>query len=276
MAGPRPVVAGVDFSPSSQAAAEYAAQLAIQRKAPLLLIHAHLHPRITHMGIGMPALYLASGEGLADLIDTELKQMAEDTFEKHAGLSQIEARCVIGSPAGVLIEASRHALVTVVGCRGVGGFAELLLGSVSNQVAAHAHGPVVVVRPPGDSGMAPGPVLTGYDGSSGSQAALEFAAAEADARGVALTVAHVYRAESREHAEQLVAQAIATCHERYPALHVDGRTIRHPKVGHALTDASREAALTVVGCADHAGPISRTLTHHAHHPVAVVHPGDGT
>ena len=58
----------------------------------------------------------------------------------------IERRVDQGSAAAVLVEESQGADLLVVGSRGHGGFAQLLLGSVSQQCAQHASCPVVIVR----------------------------------------------------------------------------------------------------------------------------------
>jgi nucleotide-binding universal stress UspA family protein len=60
----------------------------------------------------------------------------------------VTVRAVNGFAAQELIEASRDADLLVVGSRGGGGFARMLLGSISDQVAHHAHCPVVVVPGP--------------------------------------------------------------------------------------------------------------------------------
>jgi nucleotide-binding universal stress UspA family protein len=62
--------------------------------------------------------------------------------------ASVEVRAVNGFAAQDLIEASRDADLLVVGSRGGGGFARLLLGSISDQVVRHAHCPVVVVPGP--------------------------------------------------------------------------------------------------------------------------------
>jgi nucleotide-binding universal stress UspA family protein len=66
----------------------------------------------------------------------------------HLGESKpasVRIHAVNGFPAQELIEVSRDADLLVVGSRGVGGFARLLLGSISDHVMHHAHCPVVVV-----------------------------------------------------------------------------------------------------------------------------------
>ena len=59
---------------------------------------------------------------------------------------EIDTRVVEGHPAEVLVEVSRHADLLVVASRGHGQFSGMLLGSVSQHCAAHAHCPVVIVR----------------------------------------------------------------------------------------------------------------------------------
>jgi nucleotide-binding universal stress UspA family protein len=59
----------------------------------------------------------------------------------------VTVRGVSGLPAEAIIDAAKDADMIVVGSRGAGGFARLLMGSVSYQVAHHAHVPVLIVPP---------------------------------------------------------------------------------------------------------------------------------
>jgi nucleotide-binding universal stress UspA family protein len=75
--------------------------------------------------------------------------MLQKTLNEVLGDSpsvSVDARVAEGNAAKVLVDLSREADLLVVGCRGHGGFAGLLLGSVSQQVVAHAQCSVVVVR----------------------------------------------------------------------------------------------------------------------------------
>ena len=138
----RPVVVGVDGSPSSLVAAEHAAQAAGQRSRPLHLVHGYLHPLgycvpLNPYDLGVPAP--------TEEAQRMLEQTAADLTARHPGLT-VEVRQVAGGPAAALIEESRRADLVVVGSRGVGGFAGLLLGSVSQALLRHADSPVAVVR----------------------------------------------------------------------------------------------------------------------------------
>ena len=86
-----------------------------------------------------------------------MHQAAEELLEEEtAGLEaeaeaegiEIERRVVEGGAARVLVDAAADGDLLVVGSRGHGGFAGLLLGSVSQQCAHHAHCPVVIVQAP--------------------------------------------------------------------------------------------------------------------------------
>jgi nucleotide-binding universal stress UspA family protein len=58
----------------------------------------------------------------------------------------VQFRLIPRGPGAALVNASQHAQLVVVGTRGHGGFAGLLLGSVSHQVLHHAHCPVLIAR----------------------------------------------------------------------------------------------------------------------------------
>lgn len=133
------VVVGVDGSPNSQAALRWAADYALHIGAELGAVVAY--------GQVMP------GFGFAPISSDELRREAGDVLEQaieHAfdGTPPltIDRHVVNGHPAAVLVEASDDAELLVVGDRGHGGFAELLLGSIGEQCVRRAHCSVVVVR----------------------------------------------------------------------------------------------------------------------------------
>jgi nucleotide-binding universal stress UspA family protein len=104
----------------------------------------------------------------------------------------ISTQVVYGHPAKALIDESGDDRLLVVGSRGRGALAGLVLGSVSQACAQYARGPVIVVRgsaPVGDTGR----VVVGVDGSAESLVALRFAASAARLRGAPLQVVHVWQ-----------------------------------------------------------------------------------
>ena len=136
------VVVGVDDSPGGRAALGFAAAEAARRGAELHVICAWSMPG-GHLGHG--AVPGPLHDAVCEEAQSVLDRLADEVLGKEPAVPCVLA---VGQPppARALIEASREADVVVVGSRGRGGFAGLLLGSVSAQVVHHAHCPVVVVR----------------------------------------------------------------------------------------------------------------------------------
>ncbi|WP_018587784.1 universal stress protein [Salinispora arenicola] len=270
----RPVVVGVDGSPSSLVAAEYAARTAVQRSRPLHLVHGYLHPS----GYGVPLNPYELGiPAPNDEAQSMLDRTAAELTERWPGLT-IEVRQVAGGPGATLVEESRRAELVVVGSRGYGGFAGLLLGSVGTQVTAHAHGPVLVVRPTGEPIPQEGPVLVGVDGSESAEVAVGQAADEAARQRTDLVLVHV-RTPGATDAAELLDTAVAAARGSHPGLTVTPRQLRADKPDQAFIEASRDAVLVVVGTRGRGGfagmllgSVSQSLVQHAHCPVLVAHP----
>ncbi|MEU8168949.1 universal stress protein [Micromonospora sp. NPDC049004] len=128
---PAPVAVGVDGSEPSLVALGFAAERAAQRRVPLRVLHA----------------WTPGPGGAAGAPDEQTAvEEALEPWRRTFPELDITLDLVAGSPAGTLIESSRSAQLVVVGSRGRGGLAGMLLGSVSQQVIQHAGCPVAVVR----------------------------------------------------------------------------------------------------------------------------------
>ena len=143
------IVVGVDHSDGARAAIAFAHDEARLRRATLRAVHAWRFGYIGHTGFegATPALGADIHElraAAAAALDATLREALGD-----AGDVEIEQHGVEGPAGAVLVGESRDADLLVVGSRGHGGFAQLLLGSVSQQCAHHAACPVVIVRPKG-------------------------------------------------------------------------------------------------------------------------------
>jgi nucleotide-binding universal stress UspA family protein len=133
-----PVVVGIDGSPSSEAATALAFDEASRRGVDLVALHAWSDVRV-QLVLGMDW--------------TEYEEQGHEVLgERLAGWHeqypdvQVTRRIVCDQPARWLIDESQRAQLVVVGSRGRGGFAGMLLGSVSRAVTQHAKSPVLVVR----------------------------------------------------------------------------------------------------------------------------------
>jgi nucleotide-binding universal stress UspA family protein len=140
------IVAGVDGSPSSLSALRWAVRQARLTGAAVDAVIAWHNPA-SRGGYG----WITAGPGQDfDFQEVAAKTLTEAIASILGPASDISVRTQVteGHPAQILLDASDHADLLVVGSRGWGGFAEALLGSVSQHCVQHASCPVVVVRGP--------------------------------------------------------------------------------------------------------------------------------
>ena len=137
------IVVGIDGSDESKAALRWAVGEARLRDAGVTVVHAWTLPTYIVLGVAPgamidPALLREAAEERAA---KEIHEVIGDAKDVH-----IESKAVEATAARALIEEADGADLLVVGSRGHGGFAGLMLGSVSQQCAAHGPCPVVIVR----------------------------------------------------------------------------------------------------------------------------------
>ncbi|MEW2296180.1 universal stress protein [Streptomyces sp. NPDC006743] len=281
-----PLVVGVDGSESSLRAVDWAADEAALRAVPLRVVHACLWERY-------------EGSALArELGRPEVRDLAEDIVRagvrrarsRQAGLA-ISMAALPEEPAYALVREGKNASALVVGSRGRSGVVNLLLGSVSLCVAAHADCPVFVVRGGNDNqarAAVHGRIVVGVGDPSSS--AVFFAAQEAERRGVVLDAVRAWRcpahetidhpllagAPERVYEERAVEALEAALGELPTEVKVRRRTVEGP-AHRVLLAAAHEADLLVVGARRRPGRIglqlgrvTHAVLHHAPCPVAVV------
>ena len=280
----RPVVVGVDGSASAYRAVEWAAGEAHRRGVGLRLVRAFSWTTADH-----PTGWVARYRD--EMLDVSRRQVARAVRVAADTRSDVEAesQVAIGAPIEVLSSEARRAQLLVLGDRGLGEVAGLVLGSVAVSLAARGACPVVVVR--GERAGADGPVVVGVDGSPVSEAALAFAFDAAAARGVHLVAVHAWSPTAIDEelaslvewdasAESAVlAERLAGWGQKYPQVAVRRTVVRDGAV-RALVAASAGAQLVVVGSRGRGnaaglllGSVSHGVLHGANCPVAVVRPG---
>lgn len=268
-----PIVVGVDGSGRSLHALVWAAHSAALHRCPLRVVH--VLPRVKHS--------LLTGRDI-------VAEAASIACEAYPDLEVTTALPEKASPAKVLLEEAEHAHAVVLGAKGVGGFANLLLGSVSLQVAGHAACPVIIVRH-----IATGHdrVVVGSDGSPHSTAALDFAFQTASLRKARLHVVHAWKVPyppeppvaiepdpdevAKKHQQELEEQ-ISGLRKQYPDVEVTEDLVHDDPIP-ALTRASDRADLLVLGSRGRGGfhglalgSVSHHLLHFSECPVAIVRP----
>jgi len=134
------IVVGVDGSKESQRALDWAVDEARLRDATLHVVHAW------HIPQPDPYLPVVLGPEVFESSARTLLREAVAGLEADPEAPVVEAQLVCGSAVQALLQAAADADLLVVGSHGRGGFAGMLLGSVSQHLIHHATGPVVVVR----------------------------------------------------------------------------------------------------------------------------------
>ncbi|GIG01762.1 universal stress protein [Catellatospora citrea] len=142
------IVVGVDGSPQSGAALAFAFDEADRRGCGITAVHAWLGP-VTTGAAGMPFVY--DVDTLREQEETVLATAVAGWHDRYPHV-ELERITMESSAAAALTEQSMGAQLVVVGCRGLGGFTGLLLGSVSQALIHHAGCPVVVAHLRGEAG----------------------------------------------------------------------------------------------------------------------------
>ncbi|MFI9617150.1 universal stress protein [Streptomyces sp. NPDC052023] len=267
-----PVVVGVDGSVASLEAVDWAADEAARHGVPLHLLHA-----------------AARDDEASDVIDS-----ASERVRACAPAVRLSSQVLREDATAALVDKGRNAFALVLGSRGLGDLAGMLLGSVSLAVAARADCPVVVVRGAAEHRDGRfGNVVVGVEEGEGSGTAVQFAFREADVRHCRLVAVHAWSAPfgafttpkapswyaleaHRRPPAQVLDDALREATEQYRDASVSRRVIEGP-ARQALLEAASEADLLVVGARKRQGHvglqlglINHAVLHHAPCPIAVV------
>ncbi|TQE21318.1 universal stress protein [Streptomyces ipomoeae] len=266
-----PLVVGIDGSEASLEAVDWAAGEAVRHEVPIHLLHA-----------------AAQDDEASDVIGT-----ASERARKVAPTVRLSSEVLHVDAASALVDKGRNAFALVLGSRGLGDLAGMLLGSVSLAVAAHADCPVVVVRGGVEHrGSRFGNVVVGVEDGEGSGTAVQFAFREAHVRRCRLVALHAWSVPVgppgppgvsgyalqafRRPPTQVLSEALRETAERYQDVKVSSEAVEGP-ARRALLNAASNADLLVVGARRRLGHlglqlglVNHAVLHHAPCPIAVV------
>ncbi|WP_199547252.1 universal stress protein [Streptomyces sp. N35] len=298
---PRTITVGLDGSPESQAAAEWAARESALRQLPLKVVHVW-QPAPAPIAQA-PLLGRETQQHWSERIPREA---AEGLRLRHPGI-EVTTQQVSGRPGEILLGLpARDTELLVLGSRGLSGIGGYLVGSVGSAVVARTTLPVVLVRAgeqatdehemdPAGIPSAAGPfkpVVLGLDTEHPDDSVIGFAFDAALRRQTSLRVLHgwnppsyyaygltadlEFHAELARHHAAAMADVLRPWRKKFPTIEV----VEESRFGQAaipLVDASREASLVVVGrrirrnpLGAHIGPVTHAVLHHATAPVAVI------
>ena len=297
------ITVGLDGSPESLAAADWAALEAAQREAPLRLLHAEdpLPLYAPFAGIPAPGVVEARREWGEFL----LREAQSRLTERHLGL-RVTTQLTGEQAVPALLAAAVDTELLVLGSRRLGPVAGFLVGSVALAVVARAERPVVLVRAgeqaedqhmPDATGAGSlttpyRDVVLGLDLESPSDAVIEFAFEAARRRAAGLRVVHGWapaaaygygavldsglNAELAEETRHGLSDVLRPWKDKFPGVDVREQAVVGG-AGRHLVHAARDAALVVVGrrrrrasVGSRIGPVTHAVLQHACAPVAVV------
>ncbi|MFI1363736.1 universal stress protein [Streptomyces griseochromogenes] len=294
-----PVIAAVDGSEDSRRALEWALDAARRRAAELRVVHVRQYAAWGQADVLVAGPPDVEGDPVLD----EVRALLRDRVE-HRATPTVEYVALEGVPGAVLPELGADARLLVLGSRGRGGFASLLLGSNGLAAARDAACPVVVVPRPGrevhgDGPAEPGPrVVVGVHADTPDEGTLDFAFTEAALRDARVQVIAAYpwpvqtwsapgrlvpppidRDAVESETRSLAEGFLAPQRERHPGVRADVEALPGDAAGH-LVAASKDAELVVVGRhrrrllapARMMGSVTQAVLLHAASPVAVVPP----
>lgn len=303
------LVVGIDGSPASEHALDWAAAQAALTGLDLEIVYAiELPSQIDFYGTEIVSPQIDALQTMAE----ELLASAErHVTETHPQLG-CRTRSAIGTATAVLLDASERATAIVVGSRGLGAVSSVVMGSVSIRLASDARCPVFVIEDT-DGLPAQGPIVVGVDDSDSSVLAVRLALRLAALRGTTVRAVHSYhiprlaipvepdliaaleRGEQEEGVRVItsvieLARAAETSPERTPTgnatlddlavddVEVTPVTVEGVPPAEALLQHSDDARLIVLGSHGKGmvrrlllGSVSRRVLHDTRLPVAIVH-----
>ncbi|MFF2950058.1 universal stress protein [Kitasatospora sp. NPDC057965] len=291
----RSVVVGVDGSPESLAALDWAAEEAARRELPLKVVLAW--PTVVTPLAVLGTVDLARRQADVTLRDAELR-VRERWPELTVQAVQVPTdpvRALVDEVSGAQEPDGAPAELLVLGSRGFGAVAGFLVGSVSQRVLARTDCPVVLVRRGEDGEEAAGPreVVVGVDPFEGAEAVLAHAFEVAERRGLPLRAVYCWTlpatyqyagiaasvdvtGEMLVYAKGELTRVVQPWREKHPGVAVTEEAV-NARPAKVLADRAAGAELVVIGrrvrrspLGAHIGAVAHAVLHHVPCPVAVV------